>query len=389
MIWVFSLHSSYLENPHEFEIKFIKPDGKAYIGFKLLLDEDSAASNSSLSRGELHASYRSGDITISALNSFLVNSSGWSSLLLQISNMVIDEPSDYKIILEGAGHSWEIGRFRFCYSRYPDFEPEELRAMQANPDIPRSAVINLSCKECGTVFKAYTSLERRPDLEEDGAVWQYNLQNEFRCNCSKTIYNLKHLRESMHGMLAHNTRGLPTDYISRYTRQNVQSIIDRYILLLSGDHPESMYQVFIEENPLLLAYFHPKKWYPKGSVMGLKETDFTVLDQQGCLHLIEIEKPQTKLFTKDGQPRHELTHAYQQVLDWIALFEEHPSAVLETLKLSRSDVSSVTGVVVAGRTTREDAKLLKRHRMTQHHKVKLLTFDDIHVNLRSIMQNLP
>jgi len=88
--------------------------------------------------------------------------------------------------------------------------------------------------------------------------------------------------------------------------------------------------------------------------------------------LIEIEKPSHKLFTKSGRPRAYVTHAIQQVEDWIRWWRENPEKVPEPLRPELPP----DGTVIIGRSvslTDREKKALEH--LNSNRIVKTITYD--------------
>ena len=90
--------------------------------------------------------------------------------------------------------------------------------------------------------------------------------------------------------------------------------------------------------------------------------------------LIELENPRHNIFTRDGRPRKAVTHAKQQVEDWLRWVQEHPGD---------SFVGTLGGVpprglVVIGRSRDLDNE--QRHRLAHlntNSKVQIVTYDEL------------
>ncbi len=81
----------------------------------------------------------------------------------------------------------------------------------------------------------------------------------------------------------------------------------------------------------------------------------------------------------------ELNHAFDQVRDWLHVVDEHRLAVLDTLNIDRSRVSTIRGVVIAGRDVGYDAQNLRRLKGSDWGKISLLTYDDLLFSLDSLI----
>jgi hypothetical protein len=90
--------------------------------------------------------------------------------------------------------------------------------------------------------------------------------------------------------------------------------------------------------------------------------------------LVELERANLPLFTKSGAPMAHVTHALQQVEDWLRFWQEHPSEVPRSL----DPTISPAGVVILGRskhlTEDQRRRLLS---LNSNRRVQLLTYDDL------------
>ena len=92
------------------------------------------------------------------------------------------------------------------------------------------------------------------------------------------------------------------------------------------------------------------------------------------VRLVELERPNHRLFTKSLREAHEVTHAVQQVNDWIRYCRQHP----EDPVIGASHGVSPDGLIVIGRSR----YLTERERVTLAHNnqgrdVKVITYDEL------------
>jgi len=135
---------------------------------------------------------------------------------------------------------------------------------------------------------------------------------------------------------------------------------------LRGGHDEIV--VAVEESAHRLI--------PKPKILNKYVADFAILNQRKELVLIEIEKAETRLLTKDRQIAAELQHAVTQVTNWIQEVNDHKAAVLSSLHIELREVAVIRGIVIAGRSPveDEDARSLRR---AFSGDVDFYTFDDL------------
>lgn len=178
-------------------------------------------------------------------------------------------------------------------------------------------------------------------------------------------------------------------FVRRYGHQQVKAIVNKFMRLLDRERLEQPVQVFIEENPILLARFHATRLFPKPNIVGRFEADFAVVDSRKQLWLIELEKPSLQLFRKDRHPTQALMHAYGQVTDWLEQFAKYPDAILDSLSLSRDDVVAVRGAVIAGRSRDVTHDVLQRHLGNPpYSNIEFMTCDDLASDLLEISRTL-
>lgn len=304
---------------------------------------------------------------------------------------IMTRPGRYTVYSDYNGKVTPIGAVHYHYRKAPTLTPDQIKAIESDPNHAKLIRMDMGCNSCPTKLKAYTGISRSPKLEIDGYVWQTELESEFACECGKNRYSLEYLKESMHGMLlkdfSRKLTGL--SYIRRYGHSQVVKIVEEFTHILDTERLEQPTQVFIEQHPILLSRFHAKRLFVKPNIVGRFEADFAVVDSQDQLWLIELEKPSLKLFKKDGHPTQALMHAYGQVTDWLHQFGKYPGAVLDALGLKAEDVVSVRGAVIAGRNKGVTLEFLQRHLSNPPYpNIEFMTCDDLAVSLFEISKQI-
>lgn len=167
-------------------------------------------------------------------------------------------------------------------------------------------------------------------------------------------------------------------------RLSIHTIRDRYLKLIRSPRvPEEVVHQFLVEHPALLPL-----WFPWQNVVFSKLplgnqhiSDFSFARQNTpgvTWHLIEIERPEYRLFTKSGNPTAKLTHALRQAHDWMTWFIENRDYIVRTFPFV--DLVKNYGlwrpemVVVIGRRSDmsdRDRKLLQR----LSEQVRIVSFD--------------
>lgn len=108
-------------------------------------------------------------------------------------------------------------------------------------------------------------------------------------------------------------------------------------------------------------------------------------DAERQILLIELERADIKLFTRKGRPRAPITHATQQVEDWLRWWREHPKEL--PLGLDHSIVPK--GVVVVGRSKSMDQDAQRRlAHLNANRDVTVLTYDDLLTRIEGFIRQL-
>jgi hypothetical protein len=105
--------------------------------------------------------------------------------------------------------------------------------------------------------------------------------------------------------------------------------------------------------------------------------------------LVEIESPLRELFRKDGQQREELTHAWNQILDWRVYLENNLSAAREGLGLSAISTNPKSMIVIGRSSTLSEENRLKLTTLqNQIPNLRILTYDELISSAKAIAENL-
>lgn len=110
-------------------------------------------------------------------------------------------------------------------------------------------------------------------------------------------------------------------------RDHYATVLQEFERLLDG--PEEPMHQFLKKHPNLLKPTHDKCW--SKVPFGDRFSDFVFREPYNDYELVEIEAPHRELFREDGQQRQELTHAINQLLDWVGHIQENKARVEEEL----------------------------------------------------------
>ena len=305
---------------------------------------------------------------------------GWLVQAVQVSNnLLVVRPDRLNAFLKVNGEQRFLGSFNLLHAPVPLYSPDQVTALKSDPLARRIVRIKYSCPECRVNLQVYAALERNKALEGEGYVWFAELGDEFRCQCGKMLFSLQYLRTGLHGLLS---RSLAPDdqaggnYIRLYETTKLEEDCRQFKALLDKNVPEEEFQNFLETHPVFFARFSAHRLIPKPPILTKYFADFVILNQRKELLLVEIEKANIRLLTRERRITADLQHAVTQVTDWIQEVSDHKTAVLNSLGMELREVAVVRGVVIAGRTPSddEDARALRR---AFSGNVDFYTYDDL------------
>jgi len=193
------------------------------------------------------------------------------------------------------------------------------------------------------------------------------------------------MRDNLHALLG--VEGFSDEKVSfdrLYEIDSVMTIIGQFERLLNRNPSEEVLFDFIKDNPLFLHIFSPKRVFYKAPILSKYKTDITILNQNGELLFIELEKADTPLLTKNGEINAKFQHAISQIHDWLYDFENHKAAVLDCLGVDMKEVSKARGVAILGRDSNHKSEHLRKLKWKTFDKVSFLTYDDLLRNLVSL-----
>lgn len=187
------------------------------------------------------------------------------------------------------------------------------------------------------------------------------------------------------------------EWVDKYRRANrpaSQELIRIHLLYIAlaelldqAGTPERELQHFIESNPVVLDAYGAEvrsevrlgKSYRMDLVLQYTESDRRIL-------LVELEPPSLKLFTGAGRWNAKITHAVQQVQDWMRWWREHPQDVPAPFDAT----IPVQGLVIAGRDRDFDESAKRRllHNNHHFHDLSVITYDDLLRRLDQLMSSL-
>lgn len=321
---------------------------------------------------------------------FLMAQLGWTPIFLPLGNsgIIVEHPGNVQIRI-GSADGETIGQLTFVSIDPPPLTSERVAAIRSDPGATKAIRIEFGCKFCDEKQRAYAALDREPKYESEGWTWYSDLPDVFSCSCGRTELSLEIVRRNLHGLLG-GPRGTSDSlqFVPLYEQSALSTLRAKFLALLDGKHREEVLQIFLQENPVLLHIFPATRLFHKPPILTEYLADFGIVSPQKELVLIEIEKTTTRLTKKDGGVAAELGHAFDQVRSWLHVADEHRLAVLDSLKIERSEVSVIRGVVIAGRDHGYDALHLRRLKGQDWGRISFLTYDDLLFALDSLISRV-
>lgn len=356
-----------LEIGHEFKLAFRPISGRKGFGLSFSF---SAASEGIFTEGKLSSKPLDPGTVVR----------GWSFVVVAIeADVAALEPDEYDVYHLAIDGEDYLGSLHLVHVPVPLFTPEDIAAIRSDPLALKHVGLTLSCKLCGDALRTYTSIERSEKREAEGWIWYEQVPERFRCKCGEQDINLTYIRTGLHGLLRRSltpaTAGT-VDTVKLYERTVLEEQCRKFLKLLNARVKEEDVQKFLQSHPIFFSTFLPTKLMVKKPVLSRYVTDFVVLSLRKELLLIEIEKPDMLLMKRDGGIRADLQHALDQVRRWLQVFSDHKAAALDCFGLKLEDVARVRGVVIAGRTPKDDT-LARVLRATSWQDIDVYTYDDL------------
>jgi hypothetical protein len=168
-------------------------------------------------------------------------------------------------------------------------------------------------------------------------------------------------------------------------RKKYTALLEEFEALLAG--PEEPVHQFLKQHPELICPT-TGRWWSKLR-FGDRVSDFVFCEPNNDYLLVEIEAPIRELFRKDGQQREELTHAINQISDWVQFISRNRERVEKEMELVGVSTNPRVLVVIgrsASLTPQDREKLVTIQ--AQYGKLRILTYDDLLVAARANLERL-
>jgi hypothetical protein len=217
---------------------------------------------------------------------------------------------------------------------------------------------------------------------------EFLLNNRLLKKNELTIFGIKTLYEASKSPLFIARSNLFTvKQPENYLFYEYQQLIDEYANLVETHAEEPLLQAFFERNPFFLS---PQflKCLPKKSFGGELYPDFVLELYDKTTLVIEIEKPAVKLYTSKGDPTKQLSHAEQQLRDYLR-WAIKENCFLREHGIENISTDKTTGLLVIGSKISDDelSKLSERNK-TQQTSFIIKTFSEILKENIAILENL-
>ena len=301
------------------------------------------------------------------------------------------KPDAFTLTIKENGKKYEIGSYDLIYQKALPLTQERIQAIKSDPLSARYLKYELKCNKCLDKICVFCGIDKGKKEDTIDNIWYENLPDDFKCKCGETECELKYMRESMHALLGHkeNKFSYNQEIERSYTLGALETIANNFNKLIDDDNlSEEDYQKFIELNPIIFSIFTPKLLKFKSPITSKFKTDFVVLNSMNELLLIEIEKPTTKLFKKGGTQHSELTHAFDQVENWLMAGKRNRLTLIDDINmdgLTLDNVTNIRGVVIAGKNKIEDANHIEKIRSKGN--IDFYTYDDLLKSLAVVINS--
>jgi hypothetical protein len=169
------------------------------------------------------------------------------------------------------------------------------------------------------------------------------------------------------------------------TRRRYVAVLEEFQSLLGGSE-EPVHQ-FLRQHPELISPTCERFWSKLS--FGGSISDFVFREAYNDYELVELEAPIRLLFRKDGQQGEELTHAINQIADWLRYIEDNKRTVENEQGLTGISTSPRTLIVIgrAASLTEENRRKLTTLQ-NQYRGLRILTYDDLLANARSNLERI-
>jgi hypothetical protein len=164
--------------------------------------------------------------------------------------------------------------------------------------------------------------------------------------------------------------------------------VEIYQKLVAENAAESSFQKFFEKNPIVIEP-RVQHVFSKMSFGGENFPDFLFALNDSRYLIIEIEKPEARLFTKRGDPTAKLTHAQHQIRSYLEWASEERD-YLRRRGCPNINPSNTRGLIIIGKSYtlgRMEKRVLESINAETQSKYEIKTFDRIADDFKAILNN--
>jgi hypothetical protein len=323
-----------------------------------------------------------------------ITPAGWHFAAIPLGNTSISIPAPgiYNVLKSLGGSKVVIGQLIFAQINPPPFTAEQLVAIKSDPHAAKALRMELGCTKCPSKMRIYVALEKPIYEPKEGFIWYQDVPDTFVCDCGSTRLSMASIKRNFFSLLGRPTKASSegAEIVPLYGQQIVLNLRQQFLSLLSRPETiEEHVQKFIEANPLILHQFPASKILWKPPFLNSYSADIAVLSPNRELLLIELENPSLRLLNRDGGVSAKLQHPIDQVNSWIDLFQDHKLAILSDLRIGSDEVTSVRGLVIAGRDKEWNPTHLRRLKgRLSRTGIGFLTFDDLAASLYDLSSRI-
>lgn len=299
----------------------------------------------------------------------------------------LSEPDTILISLRTPNSTFELGSVLFAFEPAPQLSDQEVMAMLSDPHFKRSIEFRVRCSACPIPILFYETIDDLSQLPVDlvtNGTRISSLPDIATCSCGRLQFKTQYLKDGWRHFLRNpSMQGGPLTHV-KVLQQHSASVLSHAAAqlreIVSREVSEESVQKFLESKPVFWNFLSPYKILHKPKLLGKFVADFGVLSHTGVLYFIEIEKPSTNLVTKKGGRHSNVQQAIDQIDDWRKTCQSHRLAVLDQLSLQRDHISDIRFLVVAGRSSKDAAKI--RSGLPQD--TSFMTFDELAVQVDAL-----
>lgn len=258
----------------------------------------------------------------------------------------------------------------------------------ARPTVRATCLRTLWSISCGTAPATLTPVPERPVHSEDAEYARNVLTDVIVESLSDLDLAEVFWREMSVTERAPSGEPLGTFYVKVAGEAQITlttRVVEDFEALIAEAHAEQVYQDYLTQHAGLLDLASAEV-IPLAP-LGLEfKTDFVLRRHDGRYIVIEIEKPQDRIFTNQVDFTHEFTHAVGQVLDFQQWVAENVAYATKHFP----GIASPDGIVVIGRRADLDERRERKLERWQvnSNSIEIFTFDDLSTRARHILTSL-